>query len=143
MPEPKIIKFEPWHIGVIEAREWLPTKPGIEMLCWADYVAFSGECEGKLIGAGGVTRLISQKGYVWVILSQEIEHHRVWFHRQAKRLFREIITQIKVSEIVADIKEDSVRNRRWAEAMGFHVLEPQEKLTANGQTHLRYVYEVR
>ena len=81
--------------------------------------AFTGVVDGKIIGCAGVGLMWDGVGEAWAVLSHDIELHRLWFHRTARRGLVMLMAAMNLHRLQASVRIDIERNCRWLEAFGF------------------------
>ena len=151
---PHLIKFELDHIRQIAPREIVSEeriRGGIENLQRHEYLAFTAVLGEKIIGCAGICVGVAygeqgeeikdpRAGYVWVNFAEDIERHKFWFHRNVKRYLRACVRTYRLAWVMAAVAETSMRNCKWIERLGFRAIG---KLTYQGESHYRYVLEIK
>lgn len=137
---PEIIPFAPEHLLAFEWRENVDFESSLawsaEMRSKYTFAAFSGRVGEKIIGIAGLYLLGRRQAYAQAILSDEIGNHRVWFHREIRRGFRRLVHEHCLQYVTAWVKEDSERNCRWIEALGFS--RTVERIVERGRPLVKY-----
>lgn len=138
--KPEIIPFRPEHLTAFEWREGNREENAAwakELMEQYDFKAYSAQVDGRIIGVAGFLLLGKRQAYAPVILSREIECHKVWFHREVRRGFHRLIREHGISYVFSWVDETSKRNCRWIRTLGF--IPTGEKSTGRqGQPIERY-----
>jgi hypothetical protein len=153
---PELIKFEPKHLLEISRREDKPEERvnrDFEAVKRYHNLAYTGIVDGRILGSAGMFiglvyrdggKMVndSRAGYAWVVVSEEIGNYKLWFHRIVGMYFKAVIRTFRLNRVECEVMEDSARNRRWAEVLGFRPADPVEKAVgSDGVVYLRYVRE--
>lgn len=76
--------------------------------------------DGQAIGCGGVVVIWTGVGHAWMRLSDAIAPHGRWMFKVVRATLRDIIRAYGLHRVEAEALEDSLRNNRWLEHLGFN-----------------------
>ncbi len=141
MSTPRIIPFKPEHLAIIRARD--------ATVVSADYIslgrayedlgpAFSGECDGEILGSAGIAMFWKGVGEAWVWVPDEVTARPVFFHRSVKQMLEEIKRAKKLVRIQTTVKLHDVAANRWIQRLGFKPEGKMPRYTIEGEDVMRY-----
>jgi len=105
--------------------------------------AYSGEVDGKLIGACGIMVLWPGVGEAWAFFSADIVQYRRWVHRMVKETLWEIIRGLDLRRVQSEVREDSWIARKWVEKLGFKSEGLMPLYGPDGADYVRYAIVLR
>lgn len=81
--------------------------------------AFTAELDGQPVAAAGIVILWPGLGLAWMVINETALLPPVWLTRTVKRFLADLVQRHKLHRLEAVAVQDSLRNQRWLEAMGF------------------------
>ena len=126
--EPMLAVFEPAHIPLAakRIREELRTAlDGMgDLSAYGELALASGHCwtavaDGKVIACGGVVDFGDGSGEAWLLPTQDVLSHRVWFARTIARVVGELFRRGVYRKLSALVRPDFPQAVRFAERLGF------------------------
>jgi hypothetical protein len=138
--KPEIVQFEPEHLLAFDWREFNRE----ECVHWTrelmqryPSIAYTGVVDGSVLGCAGLILFDKQTAFAWLAASDRLERHKFWFHRTTKRYFGALMRSLALKHVFTWVRDDSSRNRRWIEAMGFQP-QAERQTEPDGTVHLKY-----
>lgn len=102
-------------------------------------IAYTGiDEEGKIIGIGGIVFLWQGVGSGWVLTSELLLKHKIWFHRTIKDILELTEMARNLHRIETIILRDHVVSMKWAERLGFKQEGLLRKYNSRKQDHWLY-----
>ena len=138
--QPEIIRFEPEHLLAFEWREFNREECARltrDLMQRYRFVAYTGIVEGNVLGCAGLILFNEQTAFAWLAVSNKLERHKYWFHRTMKIYFRALMRSLALKYVFTWVREDSERNRKWIEALGF-TSQCDRETEPNGTVHVKY-----
>ncbi len=117
-----VIPFEPKHaVELAHAMSLLQVLEPSEYgrLLAHDPIAFSGECDGRIVGAAGIHPLHHGVGRAWALLTDEVRAARFFLHREIKLRLPTLIEVGKFHRVECVVADSYTAAHRWAERLGF------------------------
>jgi RimJ/RimL family protein N-acetyltransferase len=85
----------------------------------ADATAFTGVCDGRVIGAAGVHPIHEGVGQAWALLSPEVRRAKFFLHREVKRRMRELLELGLFHRLEIIVHSNFAEAIIWADRLGF------------------------
>ena len=83
-------------------------------------LAFSAECDGRILGAAGIYRTSRQRAAVWAAFSHELlRDHALWMHRHIRHVLDDTIRVLELRRVKAMVLHSQPHYCRWIERLGF------------------------
>lgn len=137
---PEIIRFEPAHLLAFDWREFDRddcARWTRELMQRYPSVSYTGVAGARVLGCAGLVFFDAGIAFAWLAASHDLERHKVWFHRTIKVYFRAVMRSYALRYVFTWVREDSERNRKWIEAMGFQ-RRRETQAEGDGTVHLKY-----
>src|SRR5690349_7364999 len=77
--------------------------------------AFTAECDGKIIGCGGVVVIWPGMGACWMLLAEDIGTHGLWLSKVTMQFMRKVKRELNLHRLEATALHESIRNQKWLE----------------------------
>jgi hypothetical protein len=138
--QPQIIRFEPGHLLAFDWREFEREDCAgwtRELMRRYPSVSYTGIAGGRVLGCAGLIFFEGGVAFAWLAASCDLERHKLWFHRTIKMYFRAVVRSYALRYVFTWVREDSERNRKWIEAMGFE-RQAESQAEPDGTVHLKY-----
>jgi hypothetical protein len=138
--KPEIVRFEPEHLLAFDWREFDRadcTRWTRELMETHASISYTGIVGGHVLGCAGLIFFDKRTAFAWLAVSKDLESYRLWFHRTMKHYFRAVMRSFTLKYVFTWVREDSERNRRWIEAMGFKS-QGEREAEPNGTVHIKY-----
>lgn len=81
--------------------------------------AFTAELDGQPVAAAGVVMPWPGLGLAWMVIDEAVRLPPLWMTRTVKRFLADLVRRHGLHRLEAVAVQDSLRNQRWLEAMGF------------------------
>ena len=96
--------------------------------------------DNVLIADAGII-IVGQDGYVWASFTNEIKHHKKEIFVRFKTALHQIITEYKLSRIIAAVKSDLIDRPKFIDRLGF--LKTDSFVNVQDVAYCNYIMEVR
>ena len=140
MELPILSPFKAEDIEELEARENCDIEEvkALAQIIQDGSMGFTARLEGKVIGCAGVFKKWEGTGQAWVMISDKMMKHKLWFHRIVRQLLQQVAQAEPYARIEAVVKAESERNIQWIETLGFHreTPEPMKHYRPEGDYYL-------
>ena len=83
--------------------------------------AYTAVLDGKVLACAGVIiNVVPTVGIAWAVLGDDImQHHRIWATKMVIRGLEDVVRAAGLERLETVVLNDSRRNQRWIELMGF------------------------
>ncbi len=143
---PELILFQVEHLKQINLRSFdeqvimgVPDAFDRIVLQAENGIAYTGiDEEGKIIGIGGIVLLWQGVGSGWVLTSELLLKHKIWFHRTIRDILELTEMARNLHRIESVILKEHVVSMKWAERLGFKQEGLLRKYNSQKQDHWLY-----
>lgn len=81
--------------------------------------AFTAELDGRPVAAAGIVLTWPGLGLAWMVIAEDMPLPPLWLTRTVKRFLADLVRRHGLHRLEAVTVQDSIRNQRWIEAIGF------------------------
>lgn len=103
-------------------------------------IVYSGIVDTQTIMIGGVCIVWDKVGFAWVMTSDLVRQHRIFFHKSCKEIIEQGIRTFKLHRLETTIIEGHTVSKEWAERLGFKNETPygMKRYDSDGNTYYLY-----
>lgn len=139
----EIVPFDPSDLAALDP----PAVAAVDWQAFADgygdfgpsFTLMDGD---KVLACGGLI-VSGRVGLAWAALSDAIRARPVVLYRTVKRKLNQLVMLWGLEQVVSTANDDLEAGRRWMEGLGFHEEGMLTDYMGTGETHVRYVLDVR
>ena len=116
---PVIRSFQASDLECILNRDGAQITPEAILVQASNGPAFTAVLDDAPIGCAGLVLPWPGLGMAWMVLSEEMSGHGLWLTRTVKWFLEDMAYTYELHRIEAVALEDSLRNQKWLQALGF------------------------
>ena len=119
MTSPLVRSFHAHDLAALQNRDGMQCDPEQTVHHAAHGPAFTAECDGKVLGCGGVVVIWPGMGCCWMVLADDIGSHGLWLSKVTIQFMQQVKRDLKLHRLEATALHESIRNQKWLELLGF------------------------